>query len=71
MCVGDIFWLMRILFVFNHPAPYKINLLNAIAKEHDLDVIFERTSNSNRPKDFYYKNEYNFNYKFYLFVDNT
>lgn len=64
MCVGDIFWLMRILFVFNHPAPYKINLLNAIAKEHDLDVIFERTSNSNRPKDFYYKNEYNFNYKF-------
>lgn len=55
---------MKILFVFNHPAPYKINLLNEIAKFYELDVIFERKSNSNRPKDFYYKEVCNFNVKF-------
>lgn len=55
---------MKILFVFNHPAPYKINLLNEIAKFYELDVIFERKSNSNRPKDFYYKEECNFNVEF-------
>lgn len=51
---------MRILFVFNHPAPYKVNLLNGLAKFHDLDVIFERKGNSNRPQNFYYQKENKF-----------
>ncbi|MCH5172221.1 MAG: glycosyltransferase [Erysipelotrichales bacterium] len=55
---------MRILFVFNHPAPYKVNLLNELSIYHKIDVIFERKKNSNRPKDFYYKEEYHFNQKF-------
>lgn len=55
---------MKILFVFNHPAPYKINLLNALSKYYDLDVIFERTKNSNRPNDFYYQKNIQFSYNF-------
>lgn len=51
---------MRILFVFNHPAPYKVNLLNGLSKFHDLDVIFERKGNSNRPQNFYYQKENKF-----------
>ncbi len=52
---------MKILFVFNHPAPYKVNLLNELSAYHQWDVIFERRKNSNRPKDFYYKECFLFN----------
>ncbi len=45
---------MKILFVFNHPAPYKINLINELAKEHEIDVIFERDKNKNRNPLFYH-----------------
>lgn len=55
---------MKILFVFNHPAPYKVNLLNKLAAHHEIDVVFERKQNSNRPKDFYYNEKYHFNYTF-------
>jgi len=57
---------MRILFVFNHPAPYKVNLLNGLSKFHDIDVIFERKGNSNRPQSFYYhkENKFLFNHIF-------
>lgn len=52
---------MKILFVFNHPAPYKVRLFNELAKEIDLDVIFERESASDRPDDFYNIKDYQFN----------
>ena len=66
---------MKVLIVFNHPAPYKVNLFNEIAKYVDLDVIFERTEASDRPKDFYSENNIQFNAKFfnkcYLGAENT
>lgn len=55
---------MKVLFVFNHPAPYKVRLFNELAKEIDLDVIFERQGASDRPKDFYNCNTYGFNVTF-------
>lgn len=52
---------MKVLIVFNHPAPYKVRLFNALAKHIDLDVIFERKKASDRPADFYNENKYEFN----------
>ncbi len=51
---------MRILFVFNHPAPYKVELLRRIAQHLDITVIFERHSNSDRNRDFYVNNKLDF-----------
>ncbi len=44
---------MRVLIVFNHPAPYKVKLFNELSKHIDLDVIFERRKALNRNKQFY------------------
>ena len=57
---------MKILFVFNHPAPYKVRLFNELVKnsEIDLQVIFERKSASDRPTEFYNAKEMNFKYMF-------
>ena len=51
---------MKVLIVFNHPAPYKVRLFNALSKEIDLDVIFERKTAKDRPADFYVENKYDF-----------
>ncbi|MGM9874084.1 MAG: glycosyltransferase [Bacilli bacterium] len=51
---------MKVLFVFNHKAPYKVSLFNGIAKEIDLTVIFERDSAKDRKKEFYNEKKYNF-----------
>ena len=51
---------MKVLIVFNHPAPYKVHIFNEIAKYVDLTVIFERTKASDRPDEFYSANRYNF-----------
>ena len=53
---------MKVLIVFNHPAPYKIRLFNELAKYFDLEVIFEREKASNRPNAFYNIKEMNFKY---------
>lgn len=53
---------MKILFVFNHPAPYKIKLFNELARYMDLEVAFERKRASNRNKLFYKNAAYNFNH---------
>ena len=53
---------MKVLIVFNHPAPYKVRLFNELAKSFDLEVIFEREKASNRPKDYYNATEFNFKY---------
>lgn len=50
----------KILFVFNHPAPYKVRFLNELAKFYDLTVIFERNGNKDRSKSFYFENKYAF-----------
>ena len=55
---------MKVLFVFNHPAPYKVRTFNELAKELDLFVIFERTKAKDRPDSFYNCNEYNFPHLF-------
>lgn len=55
---------MKILFVFNHPAPYKVQAFNEIAKELDIHVIFERTKARNRNASFYKNNIYNFSHTF-------
>lgn len=56
---------MKVLIVFNHPAPYKVNLFNEISKIVDLDVVFERTRAKDRPDSFYYNNQYDFNVTFF------
>lgn len=56
---------MKVLIVFNHPAPYKVRAFNELAKYVDLDVIFERTKAGDRPDSFYNCNNYNFNVTFF------
>ena len=53
---------MKILIVFNHPAPYKIRLFNELAKYFDLEVVFEREKATNRPDSFYDAKDFNFKY---------
>lgn len=66
---------MRVLIIFNHPAPYKVHVFNELAKYIDLTVLFERDKESNRPDDFYTANEYKFNHIIlkdgYLGTENT
>lgn len=50
----------RILFVFNHPAPYKVRFLNELSNYCELHVIFERDKNTDRDSKFYFEKEYKF-----------
>ena len=52
---------MKILIVFNHPAPYKVKLFNELTKYADIDVIFERNKAKNRETEFYGNQNYKFN----------
>ena len=52
---------MKILIVFNHPAPYKVKLFNELTKYADVDVIFERCKAKNRDIEFYGDQHYKFN----------
>lgn len=51
---------MKTLFVFNHPAPYKVHVFNILSELTDIQVIFERRSAKDRPESFYANNQYNF-----------
>ncbi len=55
---------MRVLIIFNHPAPYKVRAFNELAKLLDITVLFERTKAKDRPDTFYDANEYNFDHFF-------
>lgn len=44
---------MKILWLFNHPAPYKVDFFNELGKTIDLTVLFERSSESDRSRSFY------------------
>jgi hypothetical protein len=47
--------IMKVLWLFNHPAPYKIDFFNLLGEKVELTVLFERTSESDRSKAFYYE----------------
>lgn len=51
---------MKVLVVFNHPAPYKVHIFNELAKYVDLTVLFERNKAKDRPDAFYVANNYKF-----------
>lgn len=53
---------MKILIVFNHPAPYKVALFNRLSEHHDVHVIFERFKASNRNDEFYNESNYKFTF---------
>lgn len=55
---------MKTLFVFNHPAPYKVHTYNELSKLTDIQVIFERKKAADRPASFYQDNKYNFPHQF-------
>ena len=55
---------MKVLIVFNQPAPYKVRLFSLLAKSVDLTVIFEKKSCPNRHSLFYASNIYDFNHIF-------
>jgi len=55
---------MKILIVFNHPAPYKVNFFDELSKKIDLEVVFERRKCSNRDYRFYQKNDFLFKASF-------
>ncbi|MBO6285234.1 MAG: hypothetical protein J6O18_02835 [Bacilli bacterium] len=39
---------MRIFWLFNHPAPYKVEFFNRLGKNNELTVYFERASEAGR-----------------------
>jgi hypothetical protein len=41
---------MKVLWLFNHPAPYKIDFFNELGKNVELTAIFERTAEGDRPR---------------------
>lgn len=51
---------MKTLFVFNHPAPYKVKVFNELNKLTKIQVVFERTTAKDRPESFYASNVYKF-----------
>ena len=53
---------MKVLWLFNHPAPYKVDMFNLLGKECDLSVIFEREKEGGR-NSIFYGEEKHFNYK--------
>lgn len=55
---------MKLLIIFNHPAPYKIDFFNELSKYHDVHVLFEKKSNKDRNKLFYKGKEIKFSYEF-------
>jgi glycosyltransferase involved in cell wall biosynthesis len=46
---------MKVLWVFNHPAPYKVDFFNELGKKCDLTVLFERGNEGDRNPAFYYE----------------
>lgn len=51
---------MKILWLFNHPAPYKIDFFNELGKKCELTAVFERRKEGDRPDAFYYGEAKNF-----------
>lgn len=58
---------MNVLWIFNHPAPYKIKFFNELGKKVNLQVIFERDKEGDRNDIFYSEKAYNFK----MFIANS
>lgn len=52
---------MKVLFTTNLPAPYRVDFFNALGKQCDLTVLFERESASNRDSKWTNNNSFAFN----------
>lgn len=53
---------MKVLFMTNIPAPYRVTFFNQLAKKCDLTVLFEEKNNSIRNEEWYKDNTYHFKY---------
>lgn len=51
---------MKVLFVFNHQAPYKVRLFNELSKDIEVTALFERLKDSDRDPRFYQGEEIKF-----------
>jgi hypothetical protein len=51
--VCDIIDNMKVFWLFNHPAPYKVDFFNELGKSCDLTVLFERANEAGRNAIFY------------------
>ena len=51
---------MKIFWLFNHPAPYKVDLFNELGKQTDFFAVFERSSEGDRNPIFYDREAVNF-----------
>ncbi|MCQ2741779.1 MAG: glycosyltransferase family 4 protein [Bacilli bacterium] len=51
---------MKVFWLFNHPAPYKVDFFNELGKSCDLEVTFERASEFGRNSVFYGRKIENF-----------
>ena len=62
---------MKILFLSNIPAPYRVTFFNLLTKNNEVTVLFDKNNNENRNDKWFKDNEYLFNYiwleKFSLF----
>lgn len=55
---------MKVLFITNVPAPYRVDFFNELGKSVDLTVVFERDNAKSRNKDWVSSNFINFKYTF-------
>ena len=51
---------MKVFYLFNHPAPYKIDFYNELGKQCDLTVVLSRDQEKGRNNIFYSKKAENF-----------
>lgn len=54
---------MKVFWLFNHPAPYKVDFFNELGKTCDLTVLFERANEVGRNTIFYNEHPLNFTAK--------
>lgn len=52
-----------VFFLFSHPAPYKVNLFNGLAKSLDLTVFFERTLGKYAQQQYIPTSQWQFRYR--------
>ena len=55
---------MKVLFMTNIPAPYRVDFFNKLTEKCDLTVLFEKRNDNERNEEWYKNNKYNFNFIF-------
>ncbi len=51
---------MKVFWLFNHPAPYKVDFFNVLGKDCEIHAVFERARESGRNDEFYKSKAENF-----------